>query len=304
MQPALDRAYSYAVAIDARSTARSISVQSARETEELSTPTIMVGEHPDVADTPHAEYSLPGLDQMERRHHALMAGYLTALDDASSMSGGEGKATRLLVGSHIRARTLSLGKRYAQLRQVCGPERPAERTWLKETGDGCVQFADSLYSLRLPSVFVLIPLVLSLGAKAAEVPLDLYVVVLTTTSAIFYLIAAPLGIISAFRNKREIFLPGGDQTIQDPSSAGVARNIYKDEDELFGVLRQPKPREAQLDGLVEGTLLGVVVGVAGYLLFWRWGINLPSDFEDAWIVVAFVLPIIVFERRNSRRTWR
>jgi hypothetical protein len=232
-----------------------------------------------------------------------MVAYLTAIDSAVSLSGSEGRATRLLVGSHIRARAQSLGKRYAQLRQACDIKRP-ESIWLKETGESCVAFADSLYSLRLPSIFVLVPLVLSLGAKAAEIPHDFYIALLTSVSAALYLIAAPIVVISAFLSKRDIFLPGRKGIEQGDASADGQRNIYKVEDDLFAMLRQPKSREAQLDWLIEGTLLGLVIGAAGYLIFWRGSIDLPSDLEDIWVILAVLVPAVFIERRQSTRTWR
>jgi len=219
---------------------------------------------------PNAErltYELPKFDEVKARHHALMVDYLQALDATAALSDETErfwatwrKATRLWVGSHIRARVLVLANRYTALRQVCNTEHQDMSQWLKDSREECTAFADSLDSLRIPSLLALLPLALSVATAVAKV--QLFVVLLVLSPSAGFFIFLPFIVISSFRQKRELLLPGARTLDKGGASTGdhlPERNAYKAEEALFGLFKQRKPREFQVDEAIQSLFLGTLL---------------------------------------------
>jgi hypothetical protein len=259
---------------------------------------------------PQPSYPLPALAELKKRHRTLMVQYLEVLDAAAADKQEHagpldmGRLARLMVGSHIRVRTIALAKRYAQLRQGCEAES-ATAGWLRDVQESSTAFGDALYSLRLPSVFVLIPFGLTMVAQAAKVPGDIYLAAVSSATAV-YLLATPVVIFVAFRGKRDLFLPGARdlETNRSAKPKSRERNVYETEDQLFDLLRATKRREVEIDAWVErGAVAAAFAGLA-WLVIWKLGVEVSLDVFWVGVVVAVFGGNWMVERRYRNRRWR
>jgi hypothetical protein len=200
------------------------------------------------------EYALPDLDELKARHSALLVAYLRAIDAAANterLAGGSvltrPKAIQLLVGSHVRARSLEIAKRYTQVRQARDASDDEEMVaWLDDHSDACTRFADSLDSLRLPGLFALLPFALTIGAAVAKIPVDVLELILFGLGG--YILVGPFFVIANFRHKRELLLPGArDQDKGRAAEDGAGVNVYAAEAALFGLFARPRPTELSVD---------------------------------------------------------
>ena len=268
------------------------------------------------------------LERLRPAYRRLMAGYASALGEAERVErplpgerpAGEserpnwvlyGPLVRLLTGGHVRTKLRGLAARCAQLEAALDPARdPAPRAWLAEVRESSERTASMLPSLRVPSIFVLVPFLLGLAPVAGEA-LDLgvpgWIWVALGAVAIGASVSAFADLWTAFRRKRELLLPGAAAVDREPAAAQLeyaGPNAYRDEDELFALLGSGKRQEAQLDQ-VAFVLLMVFAIQASYLV----GSLVGAGSEKlAWaaIAIALVLTVVfgVASRRAPRRVWR
>jgi hypothetical protein len=269
-------------------------------------------------ETPEAlrEYALPDLDVLKTRHRTLMLEYLRALDAATTLDAKTEKfwatwrrAVRMWVGSHIRARLLLLAGRYAQLHQACDADREEMAGWLEDEREAALAFADSLYSLRIPGLFALIPLAITVVTAATKVPGWVYGGIALSLAA--YLVFIPFIVVSTFRQKREILLPGA-RDLDRGRTAGdgrPGRNAYKAEAELFELLEPVgRHREFSADWGVQIFVL-VAALLAAYLV-WVFVLDAEPSVPVGMFVLVLVINIApavlrrTLFRQYDRRTWR
>jgi hypothetical protein len=285
------------------------------DTQEIETE---VGEEAVVEARPPAQpvrvYALPDFEVLKARHRALMLEYLEALDAATALNSDSEKfwatwrrASRMWVGSHIRARLLLLGNRYAQLHQVCTPEEHEMRKWLKDEREAGAEFADSLYSLRLPGLFVLLPLSVTLIAAIAKVPG--LVITLALAASAGYLLGLPFIVISTFRQKRELLFPGArDVELRKRPDDSTGRNAFRAETELFELLEPSgRHREFPTDQAVQSFFLITLLIVGCGVLLEVLGIGPSTPIAPLVLFLAggvgslLVKPLF---RQYERRSWR
>lgn len=195
-------------------------------------------------------------------HARLMAGYAAALGEAEQIGrlGSSAAANdlfamlvRRLLGGDIRKKLRALAARYAQLEAAVSNEEPDARERLARAREDCELVAAALPSLRVTSIFALLPLatgIVALVGFAIKVP--------GLESELLGLLLLVLGLAfvshrelrKAYRRKREIFLPGASEVDHQPAERQKEHdgpNLYRTEDELFALLGTGKPRETQVD---------------------------------------------------------
>jgi hypothetical protein len=270
-----------------------------------------------VVDEP-LDFELPNFEQLKTRHRELMIQYLHALDTARLLDSDTERfwatwrrATRLWVGSHIRARVLLLARQYAQTRQACDDEQEEMATWLDEARESCQTFADSLYSLRVPGFFALLPLAITVGTGLAQVPSLVFLIAFSSLAG--YILFVPFIVISSFRQKRELLLPGArdiDKGRPLDSNVDPRRNVYRAEGDVFDLFAITKPKEFSVDRAIQTTMVWLAsiaaVVVAAVLMVGDWWTF--SDFGSillgACIGVVGWPGTLLVERAYRRRTWR
>lgn len=253
------------------------------------------------------------LGSIETAYRTLMRDYARVLGESSELArrrGGEseeafeasaryrglrrsvlyGPLLRLLVEAHVRKRLGELAARFAQLKATIDTaEEPSARSWLERALADMAETAASLRSLRLPGVFVIVPVLVALATAAPRFATDVPSIVW----ACALIIAVMLGwylhrdLRAAYRRKREIFLEGAKQVDRQGSAeqrAHTGFNVYRDEEALFSAIALGRPLEVRIDavirrlsallvaevlllGLAGSSTLGVIAGVGGVLTF-------------------------------------
>jgi hypothetical protein len=222
-----------------------------------------------------------------------------------------GPLVRLLAGGHVRSKLRALAARCAQLEPALDPDRDATaRSWLAEVRESSERTAAMLPSLRVPSVFVLVPFLLGLApvaGKALDVGIPGWVWFALGAFAIGVSVAGFADLWTAFRHKRELLLPGAAAVDREPAAAQLKHtgvNAYRDENDLFALLGSGKRQEAQLDQLAF-VLLMLFAIQASYLVGSVLG---RSSSSIAWTAagLAAVLSVvfIVVSSRAPKRVWR
>jgi hypothetical protein len=188
-------------------------------------------------------------------------------------------AAQFLVQVHVRRRLLVLGAAYTRLGQAVGQTPPdGYQQWPTETAAGCGEVASTCASLRRPSLLALIPVIVTLAAKASHFHTRSSWLLIVLVYAAAFGVMVLLAFLFGFALKRRYLLTPLDQTPE-------ASSTYRSEDELFWLLGRRKPLEYPLD-LVVGMFLALVLGEA---------LLLTAALEPSWIGrhLSFFIPAAI-----------
>jgi len=216
-----------------------------------------------------------------------------------------GPLVRLLVGSHVRTRLNDLARRFAQLEPTLGPEKSADRKWFAEHRALVEEMSAHLPSLRIPGLFVIAPFAITLITAIGNVPAGIWggVILLVGAPAVI----AMLGLIKAYRRKRELFLEGAmtvDREAPELQSQHTGRNIYRVEEEMFSLLGSRRRPESDVDGwtIALGTFLLAEMSFAVPIL----ANSSSTAINMAGLIGGFtiLLAAVAITHRLPKRIWR
>jgi hypothetical protein len=265
------------------------------------------------------------LHELRVTYRRLMCGYAHALGAAECEDRGQPGAPRvsrvlptfrapvlrLLIGAAVRKDLTALGARCTQIAPSLDPKtHSAHLAWLESVRKESQAIADGLPSLRLPGIFALVPFAIAVATSIAKVSGS-------HLPGLAWLavgeVAALVGLVmlrdihTAYRRKRELFLPGAtelDRERPNDQLSYTGTNVYRDRSRLFTMLGTRNPRERPLDYLAE---LLAVTGVAYAAMI---GGLLVTD-DHRWQVGLTLAGLMIFYgyytfrgARLTRRTWR
>jgi hypothetical protein len=254
------------------------------------------------------------LDELDRAHRELMAGYAYVLDPRigrgtestvapSPRFGTTGSLVRYFARSHARRQLRELGATYAQLQHSAerqGTAAEEERAWLRPARDDAMDFADTLS----PPDWTW-DVLLGVAPPSALVSVLLFVFGLQNPSFVVVLLlmlcgAATAGAIlmvqEAFKAKRSLF-----------KGLDSGWSLYEAEDRLYELLNRHKRREFPFDLallLVTCIAASVAMGASVVALLLRDDVEGRTEgvVLSGLLAVGAVVVAVTTSRRAVRRS--
>lgn len=214
---------------------------------------------------------------------------------------------RLLTRAHVRKRLEELAARFAQLEATLDLKDSSTRSWLEQARADATSTAASLSTLRLPGIFVILPVLVGLVTATTKLTTDIPTGVWIGVGGAAVFVGADLyrDLRAAYRRKRDIFLEGASELdllgpLQQQAHTGF--NVYRDEDALFSALSLGRAREGPVD--TESRALGIFL--IAELCFLGAVLAESSVAAIGGLAGGFTMLVIniMIDRRAPKRLWR